>query len=283
MEHQLKKYLSLLRVKHYIKNFLIFLPLFFSGQIFDVNKLIRSVLGFVAFCMVSSAIYILNDYRDIDKDKNHPKKKHRPLASGDIKPSVALVIMVICLAIAIAISIYLRNIPAGISLLLYLVLNIAYSLGLKNVPIIDIAILASGFVIRVFYGGFITDVVVSKWLYLVIITGSLYMGLGKRKNELIASTDTREVLKHYNKNFLDKNMYVCLALTDVFYALWTFELPNDKITWTIPLFIIILMRYSLDVEGDSDGDPVEVILHDKVLIALGLIYAVCIFILLYWL
>ena len=282
MEHQLKKYLSLLRVKHYIKNFLIFLPLFFSGQIFDVNKLIRSVLGFVAFCMVSSAIYILNDYRDIDKDKNHPKKKHRPLASGDIKPSVALVIMVICLAIAIAISIYLRNIPAGISLLLYLVLNIAYSLGLKNVPIIDIAILASGFVIRVFYGGFITDVVVSKWLYLVIITGSLYMGLGKRKNELIASTDTREVLKHYNKNFLDKNMYVCLALTDVFYALWTFELPNDKITWTIPLFIIILMRYSLDVEGDSDGDPVEVILHDKVLIALGLIYAVCIFVLLYW-
>ena len=282
MEHQLKKYLSLLRVKHYIKNFLIFLPLFFSGQIFDVNKLIRSVLGFMAFCMVSSAIYILNDYRDIDKDKNHPKKKHRPLASGDIKPSVALVIMVICLAIAIAISIYLRNIPAGISLLLYLVLNIAYSLGLKNVPIIDIAILASGFVIRVFYGGFITDVVVSKWLYLVIITGSLYMGLGKRKNELIASTDTREVLKHYNKNFLDKNMYVCLALTDVFYALWTFELPNDKITWTIPLFIIILMRYSLDVEGDSDGDPVEVILHDKVLIALGLIYAVCIFVLLYW-
>ncbi len=190
--------------------------------------------------------------------------------------------MVICLAIAIAISIYLKNIPAGISLLLYLVLNIAYSLGLKNVPIIDIAILASGFVIRVFYGGFITDVVVSKWLYLVIITGSLYMGLGKRKNELIASTDTREVLKHYNKNFLDKNMYVCLALTDVFYALWTFELPNDKITWTIPLFIIILMRYSLDVEGDSDGDPVEVILHDKVLIALGLIYAVCIFVLLYW-
>ena len=282
MEHQLKKYLSLLRVKHYIKNFLIFLPLFFSGQIFDVNKLIRSVLGFMAFCMVSSAIYILNDYRDIDKDKNHPKKKHRPLASGDIKPSVALVIMVICLAIAIAISIYLKNIPAGISLLLYLVLNIAYSLGLKNVPIIDIAILASGFVIRVFYGGFITDVVVSKWLYLVIITGSLYMGLGKRKNELIASTDTREVLKHYNKNFLDKNMYVCLALTDVFYALWTFELPNDKITWTIPLFIIILMRYSLDVEGDSDGDPVEVILHDKVLIALGLIYAVCIFVLLYW-
>ncbi len=278
----MKKYLSLLRVKHYIKNFLIFLPLFFSGQIFDVNKLIRSILGFVAFCMVSSAIYILNDYRDIDKDKNHPKKKHRPLASGDIKPSVALVIMVICLAIAIAISIYLKNIPAGISLLLYLVLNIAYSLGLKNVPIIDIAILASGFVIRVFYGGFITDVVVSKWLYLVIITGSLYMGLGKRKNELIASTDTREVLKHYNKNFLDKNMYVCLALTDVFYALWTFELPNDKITWTIPLFIIILMRYSLDVEGDSDGDPVEVILHDKVLIALGLIYAVCIFVLLYW-
>lgn len=277
----MKKYFKLLRIKHYIKNLLVFLPLFFSGQIFNTSKLINATLGFVAFCLVSSAVYILNDYKDVEKDRKHPKKKNRPLASGEIKPSVALAIMVVCILIAVAISIYLRSILGAICLLLYLVLNIGYSLGLKKFPIVDIVILASGFVIRVFYGGFITDITISKWLYLVITTGSLYMGLGKRRNELSTSSDTREVLKHYNKDFLDKNMYVCVALANVFYALWTFELPNNKIPWTIPIFIILLMCYSLDVEGDSDGDPVEVILKDKKLIIIGLIYVVSLFLLLY--
>ena len=107
------------------------------------------------------------------------------------------------------------------------------------------------------------------------------MGLGKRRNELKKQTKTRDVLKYYNVNFLDKNMYVCVALSIVFYSLWTLEMPNPQISWTIPIFIILLMCYSLDVEGDSDGDPVEVILHDKILIGLLVLYALFIFILLY--
>ena len=166
-------------------------------------------------------------------------------------------------------------------LILYFLLNVLYSLGLKNKPIIDVAILASGFVIRVLYGGIITGVAISKWLYLVIVTGSLYMGLGKRRNELRAQTDTREVLKYYNENFLDKNMYVCVALVNVFYAIWSIEMPNSWMIWTVPLFIVLLMRYSLDVEGDSDGDPVEVIVHDKALIGIIIAYAICIFLFLY--
>lgn len=154
-------------------------------------------------------------------------------------------------------------------------------MGLKNIPIVDIVILASGFVIRIFYGGIITNITISKWLYLVITVGSLYMGLGKRRNELKKQTKTRDVLKYYNVNFLDKNMYVCVALSIVFYSLWTLEMPNPQISWTIPIFIILLMCYSLDVEGDSDGDPVEVILHDKILIGLLVLYALFIFILLY--
>lgn len=274
-------YLKLLRVKHYIKNFLVFIPMFFAGAIFSPPKLINGFLGFIAFCMVSSAVYILNDYKDIEKDRNHPSKKERPLASGRIKPHIAMMILLICILVAVVISIGLGSFYAAICLGVYFVLNVCYSMGLKNKPIIDIAILTAGFVIRVFYGGFITDIEISKWLYLVIITGSLYMGLGKRRNELKAQTDTREVLKYYNEGFLDKNMYVCVALANVFYALWTFEMPDERITWTIPFFTVILMCYSLDAEGDSDGDPVEVILHDKVLIILLLIYAVCIFSFLY--
>ena len=189
--------------------------------------------------------------------------------------------MAVCLVIAAGISILIGNIPAAVCLLLYFVLNVAYSLGLKNRPIIDIVILASGFVIRVFYGGFVTGIPISNWLYLMVITISLYMGLGKRRNELRRQTDTREVLKYYTLPFLDKNMYVCVALAIVFYALWTIEMPDSRLIWTVPLVIIILLCYSFDIEGNSDGDPVEVILHDKVLLVLAVAYAACIFVLLY--
>lgn len=107
------------------------------------------------------------------------------------------------------------------------------------------------------------------------------MGLGKRRNELRAQTDTREVLKYYNESFLDKNMYVCVTLVNVFYALWSIEMPDSRMIWTVPFFIVLLMCYSLDVEGDSDGDPVEVIVRNKALIGVVVAYAVCIFLLLY--
>lgn len=277
----MKDYVKLLRVKHYIKNLLVFVPMFFGGVIFEKERLISAGLGFICFSLISSAVYILNDYRDIEKDRNHPTKKNRPLASGRVDPKIALAIMVSCLVIATVISVFLGSIGGAICLLLYFLLNVAYSMGLKNKPILDVVILASGFVLRVLYGGNITDVEISRWLYLVVTTGSLYMGLGKRRNELKARTDTREVLKYYNESFLDKNMYVCLALANVFYALWTLELTSPYISWTVPVFIVMLMCYSLDTEGDSEGDPVEVILKDKTLISIILIYSISIFALLY--
>ena len=278
----MKDIIKLLRVKHYIKNVLIFLPLFFGGAIFSYDKLLRCSMGVVSFCLVSSAVYILNDYKDIEKDRNHPTKKNRPLASGRIKPSSAMIIFVLCLIVVLILALVIKDIRAAICLFVYLGLNVAYSMGLKNKPIIDIVILASGFVIRVIYGGFVSDIVISKWLYLVVTTGSIFMGLGKRRNELKAQTDTRTVLKYYNEGFLDKNMYVCVALADVFYSLWTLEMSNPYVSWTVPVFIVLLMCYSLDAEGDSDGDPVEVILKDKVLIVLGIGYAFCLFVMLYF-
>lgn len=277
----MKNYLNLLRIKHYIKNVLVFIPMFFGGVIFEKDRFVHALLGFVAFCLLSSVVYIINDYRDIEKDRKHPTKRNRPLASGAVSQNTALVLAVTFLFLVVLISVYIGNYLADFCLLGYLILNILYSLGLKNKSIIDIVILASGFIIRVFYGGLITDVMISKWLYLVVVTGSLYMGLGKRRNELRAQTDTREVLKFYNESFLDKNMYVCVALVNVFYALWSIEMPNPGMIWTFPFFIVVLMCYSLDIEGDSDGDPVEVIVRDKVLIGIIAAYALCIFLLLY--
>lgn len=277
----MKDYIQLLRVKHYIKNALVFVPVFFGGEVFNFDKLARVMLGFIAYCFVSSAVYIFNDYRDIEKDRNHPRKCRRPLASGRIKPSSAICMLFACGVLSLVLSVILGDMKAALCLLIYFGLNVAYSIELKNRPIIDIVILASGFVIRVFYGGFIADITISKWLYLVITTGSLFMGLGKRRNELKAHTDARAVLKYYNESFLDKNMYVCVALADVFFALWTLEMSNPLISWTVPVFVFLLMYYSLDAEGDSDGDPVEVILKDKILLVSGIAYTVCLFIMIY--
>lgn len=277
----MKQYLKLLRVKHYIKNILVFIPMFFGGVIFEKRRILNAFLGFVAISLLASVIYIINDYRDIEKDRKHPKKRNRPLASGAISKRNAIVVATFLMVMVICVSVCIDNYWGMLSLMGYFILNILYSLGLKNKPIIDIVILASGFIIRVFYGGLITGVTISKWLYLLVVTGSFYMGLGKRRNELRAKTDTREVLKYYNEGFLDKNMYVCVALVNVFYSLWSIEMPDSRMIWTVPFFMVLLMCYSLDIEGDSDGDPVEVISHDKTLIGLIVAYAVCIFLLIY--
>jgi len=164
-------------------------------------------------------------------------------------------------------------------------LNVLYSKKLKDVPIVDVVILVSGFLIRLMYGGVVTNVVISRWLYLTVIMVSFYMGLGKRRNELgkeKSENNTRRVLKYYNYAFLDKNMYLSLGLAEAFYALWAIDSPQQELLWTVPLIIIIGMKYSLNIEGESDGDPVEVILKDKYLWVLGLIYMILVAYIIYW-
>lgn len=274
----MKKYLKLMRVKHYIKNLLVLLPLIFSGQLFNVPSLIRGLLGVLAFSVLSSAIYIFNDIRDVESDRQHPTKRNRPIANGSVSIRAAY-ILAICLLLCTAVLYYFTQAQqwyAWTLLVLYLLLNLAYSIKLKRVPIVDIAILVSGFVLRVLYGSVVGGIELSRWLYLTVISMSFYLGLGKRRNELIRQDGnaSRSVLQFYNKNFLDKNMYMCLALTIAFYSLWAVDpitiarINTDNIVWTVPLVILICMSYSLHVERDSDGDPVEVLLGDKFLLLL---------------
>lgn len=160
--------------------------------------------------------------------------------------------------------------------LLYFFLNLIYSFGGKNVPLLDIAILVSGFLLRVIYGGMVTDIPLSHWLCLTITAASFYLSLGKRRGELLKNPDNpRPVLRYYSRDFLEKNMYMSVALAIVFYALWTVDASSvirfgtTALVWTVPLVILIFMRYSLIVEDKTDGDPVEVILHDIPLLLLG--------------
>lgn len=285
----IKNYLKLMRIHHYIKNVLVFAALACSGQLFEVKKLSAGIMAFMAFCMVSSVVYIINDIRDKEKDCKHPTKCKRPIAARDV--SVKNAWLLVCMLLIIA-AICNGLVFDGVSttlLVLYLGINLAYSFGLKNIPIVDVSVLVAGFLIRIMYGAFVTDTEISNWLYLTVIALSFYFALGKRRNELqqIGDGETRNVLKEYPVNFLDKNMNMCMTLANVFYALWSMDektmafYNNKYMIFTVPIVLLITMKYSYDIEKGTDGDPVEVLLHDKVLLTLCMTYLIAMFLILY--
>ena len=289
----MRKYLKLIRVKHWLKNILIFLPIFFSINILNLNYLKISSLAFIIFCLSSSIVYIINDIKDIEKDKNHPIKKYRPLASGKVTKNKAFIILIVLIIMNLLLMTYLyiniNSVLAYLIPIIYIIINIMYSFILKDIPIIDVGVIVLGFVLRVMYGGITTNIEVSKYLYLMIIFGAFFLAFGKRRNEILKNgSKSRKSLNIYNKEFLDKNMYVMLGLAIVSYTLWCVDkdtitrVGNDYLFWTIPLVMIILQLYSLNIEGNSHGDPIEVILSDKKLIFSGLIYVIIVFVLIYF-
>lgn len=268
-----QNYLKLIRVKHYIKNLLIFIPLIFSGLYKNSFNFFITVLGFVLFSLVSSIVYVINDICDIEKDRLHEIKKNRPLPSGKVSIKEAYLIIVflslICLILIFVIyentSIYAVILP-----FVYVLINILYSKWLKDVVLVDVIVLVIGFLIRLFFGSLLISTFVSNYLYLTVMAGAFYLGFGKRRNEIIKNSDkSRNVLKYYNRDFLDKNMYVCLALTIVFYSMWATDplviskINNNLLIWTVPIIMLIFFEYSLVIESGSYGDPVEVVINNK--------------------
>lgn len=286
----MKKYLQLLRVKHYLKNALILFPLVFGGRLFDGKEFVCAMLGFFAFSFAASIVYIVNDIRDIERDRLHPTKKHRPLASGAVTIRQAWSAVWV---LAVAVIVINWNISVGEDrllsygiLVLYIGLNIFYSFGGKNIVLVDITILALGYLLRLYYGARIAHIEVSTWMYLTVMSMAFFLGMGKRRNELQKLGDTsRKVLKNYNQSFLDKNMYMCLGASIIFYALWCESMvtagQSKFLLWTVPVVILICMRYSLMIEQASDGDPIEVVLKDKMILVLVGIFVAMLGVILY--
>ena len=281
----MSKYLKLLRVKHYIKNILLFVPLVFSGELFNISKFMTVLVGLLCFSFISSVVYIINDIRDVEQDRKHETKCKRPIASKEISINHAYIIAIFLFSLSIGINILLSNSSSLFLILFYFSINVLYSLGLKNIVLFDIFIVTVGFVLRIFYGALIIDVEVSNWLYLTIMSMSLYLSLGKRRNEMLkySKDETRKVLKNYTFEFLDKSMYSFFGISIVFYSLWALENPrSDYLLLSIPLIIIIFMKYIYTLELDSSGDPVEVILGDLSLIFIITLYALLILSALYF-
>jgi len=285
---------KLLRPKHWLKNVLLFISITFSGRLSDPESVSRVLVGFLAFSFMSSAVYILNDIRDREADRCHEVKRNRPIASGAVNVPTALGLMAILLALGLMLNLMAFGLDWNCLILLftYFAVNLGYSMGLKNVPFLDIFLLVSGFSLRVFYGAAIIHEEVSNWVLLTVLALSFYLSLGKRRNELMRNREkntssVRRVLHYYSFSFLDKFMYLCLAIAIVFYALWSADtdvintFKTDKLIWTVPLVIALMMKYSADIESDSFGDPVDVITHDKVLMGMAFIYAIIMLLLIY--
>jgi 4-hydroxybenzoate polyprenyltransferase len=269
----IKLYIKQLRPKNWLKNVFLFVPLVFSMQLFNPNKVFFTLIAFTAFCLVSSGAYVINDICDAEKDAAHPTKCHRPIASGMITKRRAAVYSVLIVFFGLATAFTVSHIVCLFAVA-YLALNLSYTLVLKHMPIFDCFSIAMGFVLRVITGGFACGEYVSDFLFLTVFTMSLFMAFGKRRGEILKvdPSDQRTVLKHYNLPFLDAMTFTCASLSIVFYSLWSMNRGLNMI-FTVPIVIFIVLKYLLLInDKDSYGDPTEVILADKTLLAACIVY-----------
>ncbi|MHC1684797.1 MAG: decaprenyl-phosphate phosphoribosyltransferase [Clostridiaceae bacterium] len=265
---KLKYIIKLCRPKQYIKNGFIFAAITFSGQLFKYHEFLITISTFILFSLISSCVYILNDIVDVEEDRNHPKKKFRPIASNKVKVSEAKILFTILLSITI-ISSFLINIKLCGILLTYFFVNIFYAYKLKKIIIIDVMTISLGFILRVLAGGVVLNISVSPWL--VICTGlvTLYLGFGKRKNELIVLEDNainhREILSRYTLEYINKILLMLLSLTNMTYILYTINGTVYKgMIYTIPFVIYGTLRYEyLITNKDLGGSPEDVFEEDK--------------------
>lgn len=271
-----------LRPKQWTKNLLVFAALLFSIQRFSIEMFLKSVIGFLLFCLISSCVYIINDYVDREQDRLHPDKRNRPMASGALNPGLALSFGILLFATSMITAVYLNALFAVI-LLVYFVINITYSLRLKHVVIIDIMIIASGFVLRAIGGGLVIGVELTPWFLLCTLLLALFLAISKRRHELYLlegdKKHHRKVLEHYSIDLLNQFNSIVTTATIVFYALFTFNSGHSiYLMWTMPLVIYGIFRYLYLIhKHNKGGKPEQILLEDKHILVTVILYALLVF------
>ena len=286
-------YIKLLRPKDWAKNMFLFIPFFFAGKLFDFHKIELLLLGFAAFSCVASSIYIINDYKDIEHDKKHPVKSKRPLASGKVKKVHAIII---CIALLILGNVLARlatnTFVFNVILLIYFVMNLGYSFGLKNIAILDILILAMGFVLRVKSGAAIAQVDISEWLVIMTFLLALFMALGKRRDDLLLQSTTgsemRKSISGYNLDFLNTMLGLFSAIIIVSYINYTVSprtidrLGTYRMYYSSIFVIAGIMRYlQITFVKKNSGSPTDVLYKDRFIQLTLLLWIASIFVILY--
>jgi len=284
--------LRLARPHQYVKNAFVFLPLFFGWKLADADALLASALAFAAFCLTASAVYVINDLKDIEEDRAHPAKRNRPLASGALTPGEGLAFAGGLLGAGAAVALVLGSGAFAAILAGYLGLNVLYSFALKHKALIDLACIAVGFVLRVFAGGAVTGITPSHWIVLMTFLLALFLGFAKRRDDLLLSAagceKTRRSLDGYNLEFVSAAMMIMAAVVIVSYILYTLSPEviakhgSDKLYLTAIFVILGVLRYlQITLVECKSGSPTLVLLRDGFIQASLLLWIVSCYLILY--
>ncbi|MBL1214152.1 MAG: decaprenyl-phosphate phosphoribosyltransferase [Ignavibacteriae bacterium] len=285
----IKNYFKLLRIPHWIKNVFVFVPLIFSKHLLDQEYLLQVFIGFITFSFASSMVYVFNDLFDAEADRKHPKKKFRPIASGAVSKIEAAAIIVL-LIIIVSVFAFFVNTEFIIIISAYVVINIFYTLYLKEVVIVDLACISSGFLLRVIGGALIVNIYISSWLILTTLFISVFLAVMKRRSELvlISEHETRKVLGEYNLTFIDQISAITAACVILCYAIYTVaektvEYFNTENLVYSSIFVVFgIFRYMYLVFKKNKGEnPTEVMLTDIPMIANLILYSVSVYIIIY--
>lgn len=263
-----------MRPHQWVKNVFVAAPLFFTPSVLSAGTVVRVMLGFFAFCLVSSAVYILNDYKDREADRQHPSKCNRPLAAGTVAPGLAMGLMAALGVGGLTLAFALSPTVAGI-IATYLLLNIAYSMGLKHVAIVDVMVIALGFVFRLEAGSALIDVKNSVWIIMCAGMLALFLAIAKRRDDIVKALDTehRKSLDGYNRRFLDISLAVVLSAVLLAYMMYTTDdlvmrrLGTDRLYLTVPFVVAGVLRYlQITFVEERSGSPTHLVLTDRFLI-----------------
>jgi decaprenyl-phosphate phosphoribosyltransferase len=272
------------RPRQWIKNVLVFTAPLAAGRILEPAVVLDALLAFLAFCLISATVYLINDVRDVEEDRLHPRKRFRPIAAGELSPNAALVLAAVTGVLGFALG-FLTSWQLGVTLTVYLVLQVLYSGFLKHLPVVDLAIVASGFLLRAIAGGVAAGIALSQWFLLVAAFGSFFMIAGKRYSELKsvgAEAGTRRSLLRYSQSYLRFAWMLAAVMVLISYSLWAFEFRGGGVgglPWTaisIAPFTLGLLQYALEVDTGNAGEPEDVVLNDRVLQVIGLVWLVTI-------
>jgi decaprenyl-phosphate phosphoribosyltransferase len=286
--------LRAMRPKQWVKNVLVVTAPLAAGRLLEPPVLIGAAFAFVAFCLVSASVYLVNDVRDVEEDRLHPRKRFRPIAAGELKPATALALAAVTGVAGLALG-FAVALPLGITLVVYIAIQLLYSTFLKHLPVVDLAVVASGFLLRAIAGGVATGIVLSQWFLLVAAFGSFFMVAGKRYSEMKAiggEAGTRRALTRYSESYLRFTWMLAAVMVLISYSLWAFENRGNGadpallgVPWTaisIAPFTLGLLQYALEVDAGNAGEPEEVVLHDHVLQGIGVIWLVVISVAVFW-
>jgi decaprenyl-phosphate phosphoribosyltransferase len=272
--------LRTMRPRQWLKNVLVLAAPVAAGVIGQVDALLSTVLAFVLFCLAASGVYLINDVHDVAEDRRHPRKRFRPVAAGVVPIPIAVAAGIVLLGGTLVAAALLARPQLAAVLGAYIAISLAYSFFLKDQPVIDLAVVASGFLLRGVAGGAAAGIPLSQWFLLVAAFGALFMVAGKRYGELVALGDearTRKSLAEYSASYLRFVWSLSAGVACTAYSLWAFELrgSHDGFPWetaSIAPFVLALLRYAVDVDRGEAGAPEDVVLGDKVLLGLGVVW-----------